>query len=413
MHNSKNSSTFAGLNHQKIHIMKKYLLLLVLVFCGIVISTAQTQYEVIASSSLNVRNYASKDGYVLGKLHRGEKVDVYAINNGWAQIRYNNRTAYVNVKYLKKSSVQPTPTLQKENSQSSFLDIDLQKYETGDVEWIAFVLLALSLLLWFLRKFVRGEEDGIDGGFLYYFNWIIFLLTCGFEIVYVVKMGSDTTWFCSPNYVGWLWTIINFIIFGFLVYNQILCFLGTLLDVNTFTGGGYEIKVGYYSWIIFLVTAYIMGCAYWDEYVIWAFIPFAICQLIQIILIFKGIVPYGGWLNAILATLIYGIGSLATVIMLLHFLVLLIIVIIAIFFLSAFASSSSSSSSSSSNSSSSSETPPPVITPTSEMNADGSGYIDRDGEWGRRSGQFSDDNTFHEYGGPTWRRQANGDWERD
>ena len=393
--------------------MKKYLLLLVLVFCGIVISTAQTQYEVIASSSLNVRNYASKDGYVLGKLHRGEKVDVYAINNGWAQIRYNNRTAYVNVKYLKKSSVQPTPTLQKKNSQSSFLDIDLQKYETGDVEWIAFVLLALSLLLWFLRKFVRGEKDGIDGGILYYFNWIIFLLTCGFEIVYVVKMGSDTTWFCSPNYVGWLWTIINFIIFGFLVYNQILCFLGTLLDVNTFTGGGYEIKVGYYSWIIFLVTAVIMGIASWDEYVIWAFIPFAICQLIQIILIFKGIVPYGGWLNAILATLIYVIGSLATVIMLVHFLVLLIIVIIAIFFLSAFASSSSSSSSSSSNSSSSSETPPPVITPTSEMNADGSGYIDRYGEWGRRSGQFSDNNTFHENGGSTWRRQANGDWERD
>ena len=393
--------------------MKKYLLLLVLVFCGIVISTAQTQYEVIASSSLNVRNYASKDGYVLGKLHRGEKVDVYAINNGWAQIRYNNRTAYVNVKYLKKSSVQPTSTLQKKNSQSSFLDIDLQKYETGDVEWIVFVLLALSLLLWFLRKFVRGEEDGIDGGFLYYFNWIIFLLTCGFEIVYVVKMGSDTTWFCSPNYVGWLWTIINFIIFGFLVYNQILCFFGTLLDINTFTGGGYEIKVGYYSWIIFLVTAIIMGIASWDEYVIWAFILFAICQLIQIILIFKGIVPYGGWLNAILATLIYVIGSLATVIMLVHFLVLLIIVIIAIFFLSAFASSSSSSSNSSSSSSSSSETPPPVITPTSEMNADGSGYINRYGEWGRRSGQFSDNNTFHENGGSTWRRQANGDWERD
>ena len=75
--------------------MKKYLLLLLLIFCGIVISTAQTQYEVIASSSLNVRNYASKDGYGLGKLHRGEKVDVYAINNGWAQIHYNNRTAYV------------------------------------------------------------------------------------------------------------------------------------------------------------------------------------------------------------------------------------------------------------------------------------------------------------------------------
>ena len=70
-------------------------------------------------------------------------------------------------------------------------------------------------------------------------------------------------------------------------------------------------------------------------------------------------------------------------------------------------------SSSSSSSSSSSETPPPVITPTSEMNADGTGYINRYGEFGRRSGQFSNNDTFHENGGPTWRRQADGDWERD
>ena len=319
--------------------MKKYLLLLVLVCSGIIIATAQTQYQVTAKSSLNVRTQASKDGHLVGKLQHGERIEVYTITNGWAQIYYNGQSAYVNASYIKKCPVQSI----NQKNKNDFSLIDLDKYAIGNVSWMVYIILALSLILWFLRKFIRGEDNGINGVFLYHFNWIAFLLTCGIEIVYALLMGCDTTWFCFPNAVGWFWSIINFFIFGFLAYNQVMCFFDILLDINASSGGGYNIKVGYYSWIIFVIASVIMGIVSWDEYTIWIVIPFAICQLIQIILIFIGIVPSGGWLNAILCVAIYIMGSLSTMLVLLHFVVLLLIVIIAIGVLSAIGSSSSSS----------------------------------------------------------------------
>ncbi|MBQ6322709.1 MAG: SH3 domain-containing protein, partial [Lachnospiraceae bacterium] len=49
---------------------------------------------------LNIRSTPGTDGEILGKLAAGEEVNVLSIQDGWAQIEYQNKTAYISEKYL-------------------------------------------------------------------------------------------------------------------------------------------------------------------------------------------------------------------------------------------------------------------------------------------------------------------------
>ena len=57
-------------------------------------SANETKY-VANDIGVNVRQAASADSQRLGGLYMGDAVDVIAVNNGWAMINYNGRTAYV------------------------------------------------------------------------------------------------------------------------------------------------------------------------------------------------------------------------------------------------------------------------------------------------------------------------------
>ncbi|MGG3449076.1 SH3 domain-containing protein [Domibacillus aminovorans] len=61
-------------------------------------------YEGYASAdanNLNVRATASKKGKVIGQVNRGYEFYVYGtMSNGWAEVDYNGRTAYVATEYL-------------------------------------------------------------------------------------------------------------------------------------------------------------------------------------------------------------------------------------------------------------------------------------------------------------------------
>lgn len=59
-------------------------------------------YYCTASTYLNVRNSPSTSGVVVGSLKPGQEVEVYSFVNGFAQISYNGRTAYVSSAYLKQ-----------------------------------------------------------------------------------------------------------------------------------------------------------------------------------------------------------------------------------------------------------------------------------------------------------------------
>lgn len=89
----------------------------ILVVTGIVIGTSyyspsnisKSDTETTASSystyyctanSLNIRSYASTNAPIIGKLKKGDRVQVYEIKNGFAKIKYNGRTGYVSKKYI-------------------------------------------------------------------------------------------------------------------------------------------------------------------------------------------------------------------------------------------------------------------------------------------------------------------------
>lgn len=163
---------------------------------------------------------------------------------------------------------------------------------------------------------------------LYVTNWLIFLAVGILELVYLALMGGNAIWFCIPDTVGWVWTIIDFLIFGFIVYNQFMCFFNTLADVEYNSYGSFDKRWGFYSWGGGIIAGIVTGI-FFPAAVVFVAIAFIVCQIIQTILIFKGVVPQGGWGNAFLCFAVYLLGALSTVLILAHFVILLIIVLVA------------------------------------------------------------------------------------
>ena len=196
-------------------------------------------------------------------------------------------------------------------------------------------ILALSLgLLLIRRKRERGGDAPLEGA-LYTANWILLVLLSGLELFYVAALGGNATWFCKPDQVGWLWTVINFFIFGFVVLNQLLCYLNTLRDMQYNSYAAFDWRLGLYAWPIALI-ALILAALFFEPGMIIAVALFVIAQLLQIGIVLKQVVPHGGWTRAFLWIGVYFIGALATVAILIHFLVLLAVVLLALLALSIF-----------------------------------------------------------------------------
>lgn len=307
--------------------MRKLLLILLFTICHL-LSFAQTRYEVTAKTSLNIRTAANPTAPVLGKVSKGGYVTVYEIQNGWAKIYYGGTYGYVSANYICLSpQVESVSAYQEEDA--PFWE------EVGGMEKLVFLILALSAVLFFFRM-GRKEDEPLEGGF-FVVNWILFCVISVIEIFYVLSMGSGTIWFCKPGEVGWIWTIVDFVLFGFVVYNQLLCFFNVLSDVQYNSCALFDWRWGIFSWPIAAVAGIVCQFFY-KEGLIFVGTLFLICQLIQIILIFTRVVPRGGWGYAFLCTIIYLLGSVATVAILAHFLVLLIIVLIGLLILSSLGS---------------------------------------------------------------------------
>ncbi|MFS0575616.1 N-acetylmuramoyl-L-alanine amidase [Sporosarcina sp. 179-K 3D1 HS] len=60
-------------------------------------------------NNLNVRSAASGTAKAVGKLNRGQKVEVISIDGYWAKIKFNSQTAYVHKSYLKLINTSGNP----------------------------------------------------------------------------------------------------------------------------------------------------------------------------------------------------------------------------------------------------------------------------------------------------------------
>lgn len=209
------------------------------------------------------------------------------------------------------------------------------KYSEFSMEMI-YTILGISFILLLIRLKRSGNSGKPLEGWLHYVNVILFLSLALVEILYVMAMGHKTTWFCMPEEVGWGWTIINFIVFAAVVYNQLMCYFDTLRDLQYNSYSTFGWRWGVLSWPIALVAMIVSGF-FFEPGILIALVLLLIAQLVQIILIFINVIPVGGLFNSLLITIVYILGSIATVAILIHFLALLIIVIIGYFFLMIFA----------------------------------------------------------------------------
>lgn len=319
--------------------MKK-IVLIILGLLLILTSYAQGAYRVDVSSALNARELPQEHAKVITQLKNGEVVDVIEITDGWAKINYDNRYLYISSKYIKK--VESSPVEQDKFSYNGNF-LERIKIQIPDTQWMIYPIIFLSVILWLLR--IKRDNEYLEDG-LYIANLICFFLLCTLEILYVVGVKGDATFFCSPDSVGWIWTFVNFVLFSIFVYNQILVLLDTFCDMRENMYSSIDLRWGIYAWPM-LVICIIIGI-FFPVMIGIGVGAFLICQLIQVILIFTNIIPNGGWGNSFIFLTIYILGSISTAIVITLFITILIIVLLACLVLKIIGGASTSSSSSSS-----------------------------------------------------------------
>lgn len=87
------------------NIDKKYVLTglvasSIMLHTGMTTAFADTEYRVITADAVNFRSGPSTSYSVIGKLSRGDKVEVISTSNGWSKIKYDGQIGYVSSKYL-------------------------------------------------------------------------------------------------------------------------------------------------------------------------------------------------------------------------------------------------------------------------------------------------------------------------
>lgn len=356
--------------------MKKILGIILLLLAGISIiadeqqQITEEQYQVTAET-LNVRQKPNKHSEIKGKLNKGDIVYVTQIQNGWAKITYKCYDAYVYDKFITPYTP-PQIEPEKEETHSwvprfTLGDIDWYKYANGKGKWLIYLILGLAVSMFALKD--EQEHEGTLG---------IFVITCPIILYYLLRLGKHADWFCMPNQVGWLWAIVGFVALGFVIIALTFAYSNAMRYVRI-EAGDFSLAIGWKSWIYCSILATIASIFEWETWCFWLAIILGICQIIQIIRIFQGVIPEKGIIAAIAIIILYFIGLITITALMLQFVSLLIIVLIAGGFLYGAATTSVGGSSSYN---------PSENTPTYPKE----GYIDVDGK--RIYGRFNTDSTF-------------------
>ncbi len=318
--------------------MKRFLLFLVTMWGSLILWAYP--YKVNVSSSLNLRSEPSVRSEVLLKLKNGDVVDCPMAaaemqrQSDWVQVSYQGTTGYLKAQYLlpaeSAASDGKTPVQIKQW-------YELLDWKGDGYRWMAYLIGALSLLMWFECKFIRHlslgirTEDGEDSRKWAFINGILLTVTSGCILFYVAKMGSNALWFFMPSVINsWGFVIVNFIFFIYVLINLLVFFLMTLKDVSMTANRAVNLKFGIYTWLLGLIALVIWGFGGYDPtYIYWGI---GVCQLIQIGIILFQLVAKN-LLTALAVSFLYALGSVSIVILascLVFILVLLVIIAIVL-----------------------------------------------------------------------------------
>lgn len=277
------------------------------------------QYKITVNTFLNVRSGPGVAYAVVGTLPHGAVVTGDKQVGEWVKIDYNGKTGYIKSAY---TEIIQTP--EQQIAQSPFTDID-------NLHFLLYVMLALSGIIFIIRR-IRGESPLTDTQF--FIHLVLFFILCVLELYYFGWLKAGI-WFCKPGEVGWVWTVINFLIFGAVVYNQIKAYFNGLEDI-IYHSNYVDYRIGLYSYAGAIVAGLI--CTFFFPLLVKVvIIALVLAQLIQVFLILKENTTC--WRYGILNVFYYLIGTVATLVILIHFVMLLLIVLIVLFLLSLFGES--------------------------------------------------------------------------
>jgi flagellar biogenesis protein FliO len=240
-----------------------------------------------------------------------------------------------------QTSTEQGNTVGQSNSDSiyedGYEDSDFSASTTEDLsaileDLIPWIILILSVIMFFMLLARQGVPRQ---GTSYIISNTLFLSVCTLEIVYLLSIANfGLPHFCDPNEVGWMWTIINFLLFGGIVVNQILYLKDVIGDVFTKVTPELDfLWLGVLAWMVAIVAMFICGFFFKGEGIPWVLGGLCLFQIIQIILIFKN---YGKNIKgACFASFVYllGLSATAGVTMILAMIVIIIALVCAVLWL--------------------------------------------------------------------------------
>lgn len=312
--------------------MKRTLSIFLLLLAATLSVAAQMRYEVETDilTIYSEPNYSSTE---VGKLGKGVKIEVQNIDGDWAEIKHDGRIAYIRADYISKAEDNNRISRSRFRNDGIFSGIDfdfsgisMPNLMPSNTRWMAIAILLLSITLFVFHKIRNNGEYTLN---LFRANWIIFLIVSLLELSYVIVCRNDSTWFCDPDEVGWLWTIASFFIFGFITVMQCRYFFETMDDVREVYGDEFELKWGVYSWIGIIIAAVVLSFLQ-PNWISIALVIFFICQLIQMIIIVKDVKSVENFWKGLGCAFLYLILSAATALVLLVFIMMIIIIIIVL-----------------------------------------------------------------------------------
>lgn len=303
--------------------------MLLITLLSVIISYA-TQYTVTANV-LNLRTAPSTTAPVGTTAVKGEYLNVVTVDGDWATIEKNGKTYYGSIKYL-TLVVSGEPEGSNDFMTSYIIGKtfhvsipDNWRYRSDIPLYIALILIVGFMLI----HFFGDAEIYEDNEGLFYGGVIAFVCLCLLELVHFCLYDGDATWFCSGG-LGWIWTIVNFILYGLCCYIQIVTFI-KLTSAFHYHGNRYCSNVIGYILTGIAMLAYLVTCLFYPAHSNTVLILGIVTLVGWFIWMFSCNARDGGsWINLLGLIMIWLLGVAATFIMSLFFVVVSAIIIIGL-----------------------------------------------------------------------------------
>lgn len=185
---------------------------LLLSFVGFSLSAADT-YTVNTKSKLNMRSGPGTSYDIVTQVNPGSSVTMVEESEGqWVKVEHSGVQGYVMKQYLTIAGQQATPSLKKQSK----LGDDPQN------RWLLWSIIGLFAIM-ILNNCFEMSDNRFFVGALY--------LTLPSSIILYTFVTPEAMWFCDPDVVGWILTILNVFL---LIVAIMICwstFMGIMSDV--------------------------------------------------------------------------------------------------------------------------------------------------------------------------------------